>query len=80
MVLSTLRRMPTRTLNSRRLRRALLAAGCVVLRESGSHAVILFPNGRKVTLPLGHREVYETFVIRACRDGGVPYCDLLARY
>jgi predicted RNA binding protein YcfA (HicA-like mRNA interferase family) len=72
--------MPKRLLNSRRTERALTALGCSVLRQSGSHKTLQFPNGRVVTLPLGHREVYEPFVIRACRDGGIGYSDFLQKY
>lgn len=67
-------------LSSRRTERALLALGFVRLGTRGSHVKLKAPNGGIVVLPLGHAQVLDIYVRRACVLAEIPWQDFRDRY
>jgi predicted RNA binding protein YcfA (HicA-like mRNA interferase family) len=67
-------------LSSRRTERALTALGYMHMGTSGSHKKFTAPNGIIVVLPLGHTEVLERYVRRACALGGINWDAFRERY
>ena len=68
------------TLSSARTERALLALGFVYKRGAGSHKTFVAPNGAVVTLPLGHAQVAERWVKRACAQAEIDWATFQGRY
>ena len=68
------------TLNSTRVERALIGLGFTFSRGAGSHKTFIAPNGAVVTLPLGHTQVAEKWVKKACRQAGVDWSAFQQRY
>jgi predicted RNA binding protein YcfA (HicA-like mRNA interferase family) len=52
--------------------RHLLAHGCELLREGGSHSVFLNRATRKVATVPRHREINEFLARKICKDLDVP--------
>jgi predicted RNA binding protein YcfA (HicA-like mRNA interferase family) len=67
-------------LSSRRTERALTTLGYVHLGTSWSHEKFAAPNGATVVLPLGHPQVLERYVRRACALGGIEWDAFRERY
>ena len=68
------------TLSSAWTERARLALGFVYKRGAGSHKTFVAPNGAVVTLPLGHAQVAERWVRKACAQAGVDWAAFQQRY
>jgi mRNA interferase HicA len=52
--------------------RHLVAHGCRLLREGGSHSVYVHPVARKTSTVPRHREVDDFLARKICRDLDVP--------
>jgi predicted RNA binding protein YcfA (HicA-like mRNA interferase family) len=67
-------------LSSSRVERALLALGFVLVSTRGSHKKFRAPTGGTVVLPLGHSQILDSYVKKACVLGGVDWREFLDRY
>jgi len=59
----------------RDLLRHLLRHGCEVLREGGSHTLVVNRITRRSAAVPRHREINESLARRICRDLNIPEAD-----
>jgi predicted RNA binding protein YcfA (HicA-like mRNA interferase family) len=66
--------------STRQARRALEKLGFVFIDADGSHYHYRSPNGRKVTVVLGHREISEASLRKVCVLADVAWSDFEEQY
>ncbi len=66
--------------SAKRARRALEEVGFVFVGADGSHFHYRAPNGRKITVVLGHKEISEASLKKAVALGDVAWTDFEAQY
>jgi mRNA interferase HicA len=55
----------------RALLRHLEQHGCRLLREGGSHSIVVSPTGKTSTVPR-HTEINDDLARKICKDLGIP--------
>jgi len=66
--------------SARRARRAFEKLGFACIDADGSHYHLRAPNGRKITIVLGHREISEASLRKTCALADVAWSDFEKQY
>ena len=67
------------SLNARQVISALVRHGFTLDRQSGSHAVFIHPDGRRVTVPIhGKRDLGKGLLRQIMRDAELAVGDMLS--
>jgi predicted RNA binding protein YcfA (HicA-like mRNA interferase family) len=66
--------------STKRARRALERLGFVFIDADGSHYHYRAPNGRKITVVLGHKEISEASLRKTCALTDVAWSDFEEQY
>lgn len=66
--------------STKRARRALEKLGFMFMGASGSHYHYRAPNGRKITVVLGHKEISEASLKKTVALGDIAWSDFEERY
>jgi predicted RNA binding protein YcfA (HicA-like mRNA interferase family) len=66
--------------STQRAKRALQKLGFVFIDAGGSHYHYRAPNGRRITVVLGHKEISEASLKKTCALAGVAWSDFEEQY
>ena len=66
--------------STRRAKRALEKLGLVFIDADGSHFHYRGPSGRKITIVLGHGEISEASLRKACMLADIAWSDFEEQY
>ncbi|MDQ2743363.1 MAG: type II toxin-antitoxin system HicA family toxin [Chloroflexota bacterium] len=66
--------------STKRVRRALEKLGLAFIDADGSHYHYRAPNGRTITIVLGHTEISEASLKKTCALAGVAWSDFEEQY
>lgn len=66
--------------STKRAKRVLAKLGFVLLDADGSHYHYRAPNGRKITVVLGHKEISEVSLRKTCTLADVAWSDFEEQY